>query len=205
MRVGRADAHGGCDRRIAHPRLALPNRRREGSVMGMRAWIDFTALSACLSLACGGCGKTSAGAMNDGGGDGSEGVQPIGSDGMAADDVTGAGESDSAGGTDRSVTDGASASDTGTFACGSIVCTQAEVCVHQRGGCTLAMPRDAGACSPGNETSDGGLCSDSDPGSYCWSPDAGTTLVCDRADGGLFGIFDSLPDGTDRVCYSSCT
>jgi hypothetical protein len=163
----------------------------------MRIWINVATSLACLVLACGGSGSTSAGPGSDAGADAagdSNDARATGNDGGGEDDATGADGS--------AVTDATSESGAGTFVCGNTVCDQTEVCVHQACGCVLAMPRDAGTCLPG---SDANSCSASCPPPYCWSPDAGTTLVCDKTDGGLSGVFNSLPQGTDLVCYSSCT
>jgi hypothetical protein len=169
----------------------------------MHVRISFAVFTACLASACGGTG--SAGPA-DAAADGSGGAGATGTDGSGGDDATGTEGGASEGGrADGSTADAGSVSDAGTFACGETFCNQAEVCVHQACGCFVQMPRDGGTCPQGSTTSDAGSCEHSCPGPYCWSPDAGTTLVCDEADGGLSGVFDNLPQGTDLVCYSSCT
>jgi len=154
----------------------------------MRAWTSLTIVATSLAVACGSSSHTSSEPGTDGGLDAThEGDDTSGSDGATeldggASDAGDAGNADGA--TDA---DSASSSDAGGFACGNIVCNQDEVCVHQANGCMVLLRDRATAPPP-----------------YCWSPDSGSTLVCDE-EGGISGVFDTLPPGTNLVCYSSCT
>jgi hypothetical protein len=126
-------------------------------------------------------------------------------DGSGGDDATGTGGSVSdAGRADGSTADAGSGLDAGAFVCGETLCNQAEVCVHQACGCVVVKPDDAGVCAGDAGLTGAGYCVPTCEPPYCWSPDDGTSLECDGTDGGLSGIFNSLPPGTDLVCDSPC-
>jgi hypothetical protein len=200
MRIRKhANAHGLSANQTGTCRVfGLPKKIEEVAFTIMRARASFAVFAAYLALGCGSSGHASSGPGTDGGADATH----EGDDTSAMD---GSGDTSEAGHADGATADaGSLSSDAGSFACGEIVCSQTEVCVHQASGCMIQMPRDAGTCPDGSTTSDAGSCESSSPAPYCWSPDAGTTLICDEGDGGLSGVFNSLPPGTDLVCYSSC-
>jgi hypothetical protein len=167
----------------------------------MRARICVTLFAASLAFGCGSGERTSPGPGTDGGADATHESD----DTSGGDDVTQLEGGESEAGRPDGAGDAQSGSlDAGGFACGDIVCNHTEVCVHQASGCMIQAHPDGGTCPLDASISDAGLCESSGPAPYCWSPDAGTTLICDE-DGGLFGVINGLTTGTDRVCYSSCT
>jgi hypothetical protein len=100
--------------------------------------------------------------------------------------------------------------DAATFACGEVLCLETQVCVHPPCGCVVAVypPTDSGSCPDGTSFADAyDGCTPMEthcPAPYCWSPN-GYTLQCSGQDGSISGQLESLPDGSDLVCYAQCT
>jgi hypothetical protein len=184
----------------------LPKQIEEVAFTTMKARTSLL-FAVPIALGCGSSGHTSSGPGIDGGADAThEGDDTSGMDGGGGNTTELDGGTNEAGRADGATADGGPlSSEAGTFACGDTVCNQAEVCVHQACGCMIEMPRESGTCPAGTPVSDAGLCELSCGGPYCWSQDAGTTIVCDEGDGGLSGAFNSVPAGMNLVCYASCT